>query len=252
MGRLDNKVAMITGSGSGMGREEAILFAREGAKIVVVDAIPERGEETVKMVKDGGGKAIFVKADVSKASDVQNMVKKAVDTYGRLDILINGAAIAPNEGSVVDLTEELFDKTISINLKGVWLGMKYAIPEMAKGGGGSIINFASVSGIRALPTIPAYCASKGGVMSISMVAALESAPKGIRVNCIAPGPIATKMVLDQWPDEQIEHFNKATAMGRLGKPEEVARVALFLASEDSAWVTGKTIIVDGGLMTRIP
>ncbi len=132
MGRLDGKVAIITGAGAGMRREEAILFAREGAKIVVVDTIAKRGEETVKIVTGAGGKAIFVKADVSKTQDVKNMVKQAVDTFGRLDILVNGAAIAPNEGSVVDLTEELFDKTIAINLKGVWLGMKYAIPEMAQ------------------------------------------------------------------------------------------------------------------------
>lgn len=252
MGRLEGKVAVITGAGSGMGRVEAILFAQEGAKVAVVDITPERGEETVKLVKEAGGEAIFVKTDVAKSADVKKMVDTVVKAYGKLNIMVNGAAIAPNEGSTVGLSEEIFDKTIAINLKGVWLGMKYAIPAMIKSGGGAIVNFASISGVRALPTIPSYCASKGGVVSISMVAALENAAHNIRVNCVAPGPISTQMVLDQWPDEQIQHFSNATALGRLGKPEEIARIVLFLVSDDSFWITGQTIVADGGLTVRIP
>jgi NAD(P)-dependent dehydrogenase (short-subunit alcohol dehydrogenase family) len=204
------------------------------------------------MVRDKGGEAIFIKTDTSSSADVKNMVATVVKEYGKLDILVNGAAIAPNEGSTVELSEELFDKTIAINLKGVWLGMKYAIPEMIKSGGGAIVNFASISGVRALPTIPSYCASKGGVVSLSMVAALENAAHNIRVNCVAPGPISTQMVLDQWPDEQIQHFSNVTALGRLGKPEEIARIVMFLASDDSHWITGQTIVADGGLTVRIP
>jgi len=252
MGRLDGKVAIITGSGSGMGRVEAVLFAKEGARVAVVDVIPEKGEETVKLVKEAGGEAIFIKTDVSRAADVEKMVSTVVKTYGKLDIMVNGAAIAPEEGSTVELSEETFDKTIAINLKGVWLGMKYGIPAMIKSGGGAIVNFASISGVRALPTIPSYCASKGGVVSMSMVAALENAAHNIRVNCVAPGPISTQMVLDQWPDEQIRHFSEMTALGRLGKPEEIARIVLFLVSDDSFWITGQTLVADGGLTVRIP
>jgi len=252
MGRLDGKVAVITGSGSGMGRVEAVLFAQEGAKVAVVDLIPEKGKETVKMVREAGGEAVFIKTDISKSADVKNMVDTVVKTFGKLNIMINGAAIAPNEGSTVDLSEELFDKTIAINLKGVWLCMKYGIPAMIKSGGGAIVNFGSISGIRALPTIPCYCASKGGVMSMSMVAALENASHNIRINCVAPGPISTQMVLDQWPDEQIQHFSEMTSLGRLGKPEEIAHIVLFLASDDSYWINGQTITADGGLTIRIP
>jgi len=253
MCRLEGKVAIITGaSGTGIGRAIATLFAKEGAEVVIAGRGVEGGEETVRMVKEAGGKAIFIKTDVAKAEDVKKMVKAAVDTYGKLDVLVNNAAITEPEGSTVDLTEELFDRTIAINLKGVWLGMKYAIPEMLKTGGGSIINFASQAANRALPTIPAYSASKGGVISLSRVAALEFASKNIRVNCISPGPIATRMVIDEWPPEQIEHFSKVIPRGRLGKPEEVAQVAVFLASDESSWITLQTLVVDGGLSERIP
>jgi NAD(P)-dependent dehydrogenase (short-subunit alcohol dehydrogenase family) len=225
---------------------------KKGPRLPSLIFIPEKGEETVKLVREVGGEVIFIETDVAKAEDVKKMVAAVVKAYGKLNIMVNGAASEPTEGSTVALSEETFDKKIAINLKGVWLGMKYAIPEMIKSGCGAIVNFASISGVRALPTIPSYCASKGGVVSISMVAALENAAHNIRVNCIDPGPIATQMVLDQWPDEQIQHFSDMTALGRLGKPEEIARIVLFLVSDDSFWITGQTIVADGGLTVRIP
>lgn len=253
MGRLDGKAAIVTGGASGMGKTTAVLFAKEGAKVVVADCVVEGGEETVRRIKEAGGEAIFVKTDVSQEADAAAMVKTAVDTYGKLDILFNCAGILERENVPLhEVKSEDFDRVTAVNLKGVFLSMKYAIPEMIKSGGGAIVNFASISGVRALPTIPAYCASKGGVVSISMVAALENAAHNIRVNCVAPGPIATQMVLDQWPDEQIQHFSDMTALGRLGKPEEIARIVLFLVSDDSFWITGQTIVADGGLTVRIP
>jgi len=252
LGRLENKVAIITGAGSGMGQAEAILFAQEGAKVVVADMAVEAGEETVKMVREAGGEAIFVKTDVSKTEDIKNMVKTAVDTYGRLDVLVSGAAIVGEEISTVDCPEELFNRTIAINLNGVWLGMKYAIPEMVKTGGGSIVNFASIAAIEGFKSVPAYSASKGGVISLSRVASFEYASENIRVNCIAPGTIATPMLIGCWPDEVLNRFREVTPQGRLGEPEEVAQVALFLACDESSHITGQTLVVDGGSTARVP
>jgi len=252
MGRLEGKVAIITGAGSGMGRASTILFTKEGAKVVAADWITEGGEETVKMVKEAGGEATFSKADVSKAEDVKRMIKAAVDTYQKLDVLVNCAGLPGGEGSTVDCTEEAFDKFFAVNLKGVWLGMKYAIPEMLKTGGGSIVNFASVAAIGAWPGVPGYSASKGGVISLSMVTAIEFASKNIRVNCIAPGTIATPMLVNSWPPETLKHFAEITPQGRLGKPEEVAQVVLFLAADESSHITGQTIAVDGGISARLP
>jgi len=252
MGRLDNKVAIITGAGAGMGRAAALLFTKEGAKVVVADYVAEDGEETVKMIKGAGGEAIFVKTDVSKTEDVKKMVRAAVDTYGRLDILYNNAGISGETASTVDCTEENFDKVIAVNLKGVWLGMKYAIPEMLKTGGGSIINTSSISALAAFPNAVPYSASKGGLISASRVTAIEYASKNIRVNCIAPGTIATPMLLGYWPPEAIKHFEEITPQGRLGKPEEVAQVALSLASDEFSHITGQTVVVDGGISARQP
>ena len=246
MGRLDGRVAIITGSGSGIGCATAILFAEEGAKVVIVDWAVEGGEETLKMIKEAGGEAIFVKADVSKAEDVKNMVKATVHTYGKLDILVNDAAITESEGSTVDCTEEAFDKTFAVNVKGVWLGMKYAIPEMLKTGGGAIVNFGSTAATRAHRGIPAYSASKAAVIMLTRVAGVEFAAQNIRVNCVSPGPTATKMVLNQWPEETIQQFKKITPQSRLSEPEEIAQAVLFLASDESSHITAEMIIVDGG------
>lgn len=246
MGRLDGKVAIITGAGAGMGRAAAILFAKEGAKVVVACRTVEAGEETVKMIKEAGGEAKFVKADVSKADDVKNMVKKTVDTYGKLDVIYNNAAILGRAAFTENITEEEWDKIMAINLKGVWLGMKYAIPEMLKNGKGSIINTASQCGERGTRNLGAYSASKGGVLALTRVTAMELAKKNIRVNALNPGIIATPMAL-ALPKEEQEGFAAIIPQGRLGRPEEIAYAALFLASDESSHVTGHALVVDGGL-----
>ncbi|MBN1862559.1 MAG: glucose 1-dehydrogenase [Dehalococcoidales bacterium] len=246
MGRLDNKVAIITGAGMGMGQAGALLFAREGAKIVVVDWDAAAGEETVKMIKDSGGEAIFVKADVSKAKDVENAVKKTIEKYGKLNIMYNNAAIIGRPAFTEDVTEEEWDKVMSVNLKGVWLGMKYAIPEMLKGGGGTIINTASQCGERATRNLSPYCTTKGGVLALTRITAMELAKKNIRVNALNPGIIATPMALKS-PPEEVKAFEAIIPQGRLGKPEEVAYAALFLASDESSHVTGHALVVDGGI-----
>jgi len=248
--KLKNKVALITGAGSGIGRATAILFAKEGAKVVVADIAKEAAEETVKLIKEAGGDAIFALADVTKASDVQKMIETAVNHYGRIDILFNNAGVnimAP----ISETSEELWDKIISINLKGVFLGCKYAAPVMIKQGGGVIINTASTFAFVGALNFSAYCASKGGVAAFTRALALELAPYKIRVNCICPGTIETPLVRQIWeksgkPEEMRESRLKLHPIGRLGKPEDVANAALFLASDDSSFITGTALFVDGG------
>ena len=248
MGRLDGKVAIITGASTGMGQAAAILFANEGARVVVADWASEGGEETVKMIRQAGGEAIFVKTDVSKTEDVKNMIKTGVDTYGKLNILYNNAAIVSFE-PLTELTEENFTKVINVNLKGVWLGMKYAIPEMVKAGGGSIVNTASIAADKAQLGLSVYSASKGGVISISRVAAIENAAHNIRVNVIKPGPTMTSMFQGAATGnpELLEQDIRETPLGKLGQPEEVAQLALFLASDESSHITGTKITIDGGI-----
>jgi NAD(P)-dependent dehydrogenase (short-subunit alcohol dehydrogenase family) len=248
--KLKNKVALITGAGSGIGRETAILFAKEGAKVVVADIVKEAAEETVKLIKEAEGEVIFVLADVTKAIDVQKMIETAVNHYGRLDILFNNAGVnimAP----ISETSEELWDKIININLKGVFLGCKYAAPVMIKQGGGVIINTASTFAFVGALNFSAYCASKGGVAAFTRALALELAPYKIRVNCICPGTIETPLVRKIWeksgkPEEMRESRLKLHPIGRLGKPEDVANAALFLASDDSSFITGTALFVDGG------
>jgi NAD(P)-dependent dehydrogenase (short-subunit alcohol dehydrogenase family) len=247
MGRLDNKVAIITGAGQGMGRVAAILFAKEGAKVIVAELLSDAGQETVTMVKKAGGNAIFVKTDVSKTEDVKKMIKAAVDTYGKLDVLYNNAAIVAEWAPITDWTEDNFDRIVEVNAKGVWLGMKYAIPEMAKAGGGAIINIASTAALIAQRNSAIYAMTKGGVIAMSRVAAVEFAPKNIRVNCIAPGPVATELLKKAFSPEVIGRIVSETPLGRLGEPKELAQVALFLASDESSWITGQCVVVDGGI-----
>jgi len=249
--RLADKVAIITGAGSGIGRATAMLFAQEGAKVVVVDYAPEGGQETVEMIRRNGGEAIFVETDVSKAAAVEKMVQTAIDTYGKIDILFNNAAVTI-PASVVDATEAVWDKTMDIDLKGVFLPSKYAIPHMIKGDGGSVINTASMCGLVASPNQAPYSAAKGGVIALTRQMAIDYATHNIRVNSICPSEVRTPMFLGfinraPDPEKKMQELIARIPLGRVAEPEEIARVALFLASDESSYVTGVTLPVDGGL-----
>ena len=249
--RLEGKVAIVTGGGSGMGQATAILFAKEGAKVIIAcrsTAGTGSGEKTAGIIKQQGGEAIFIKTDVSKAQDVQKMVKAAVDAYGRLDVLYNNAAVQGNVSLTPDVTEELYDKYMDVNLKGVWLGMKYAIPEMLNTGAGSITNVASVSALVGQRGLSHYAASKGGIISLTRVTAIEYAAENIRVNCICPGLVRTP-IWDQMEKAfpgSLQKFVDGVPMRRYARPEEIARLALFLASDESSFITGSVIVIDGG------
>ena len=250
--QFEGKVALVTGGSSGIGRATASAFAGEGANVVVADVLVEGGGETVRMIKEAGGEAIFVKTDVSKATEVEALIKKIVETYGRLDCAINNAGIEGTMAPTADCTEENWDRTININLKGVWLCMKYEIPQMLKQGGGAIVNMASVAGLVGLQGLPAYCASKGGVVQLTRTAALEYARAGIRVNAVCPGVIRTPMV-DRLIAAQPEMEEALTAMepvGRTGKPEEVAEAVVWLCSDAASFVTGHAMVVDGGFVAQ--
>jgi NAD(P)-dependent dehydrogenase (short-subunit alcohol dehydrogenase family) len=249
--KLAGKVAIITGAGSGIGRATALLFAAEGAQVVVADYAPEGGNETVDLIRANGGEAIFVETDVSKTAGVTRMVDAAIETYGRIDVLFNNAAVTI-PASVVDATEEVWDRTMEIDLKGVFLPSKYAIPHMVAGGGGSIINTASMCGLVASRNQAPYSAAKGGVVSLTRQMAIDYAEHNIRVNGIAPSEVRTPMFLGfinraSDPEKKMEELVARIPMGRVAEPEELARVALFLACEDSSYVTGVTLPVDGGL-----
>ena len=245
---LRDKVTLVTGGGSGIGRATSLVFAREGAKVVVADLVAEGGEETVRLIKETGADTIFVKCDVSKALDVEAMVKKAVDTYGRLDCAFNNAGVVVVK-STVDCTEEEWDRIISVNLKGVWLCMKYEIPQMLKQGGGAIVNASSLSGLIGTPGHSTYTASKHGVIGVTKVAALDCAQAGIRVNAVCPGGILTPMTEPVLADPEMrDYMLKIHPIGRLGKPEEIAEAVLWLCSDAASFVTGVAFPVDGGVV----
>jgi NAD(P)-dependent dehydrogenase (short-subunit alcohol dehydrogenase family) len=249
-GKLQDKVAVITGAASGIGRATALLFAREGARVVVADWDKSGGSRIAEEIVEAGGEAVFVRTDVSQADDVRSLINAAVEAYGRLDVLFNNAGVEGELVPTADCSLENWDRVISINLKGVFLGMKYAIPHMVSNGGGTIINNASVAGVVGFAGLPAYCASKGGVIQLTKAAALEYAKAGLRVNAICPGIIATPMVERVLGDseEMKKTFEALEPVGRFGTPEEVARLALFLATEDSSFCTGAPFIVDGGFV----
>jgi NAD(P)-dependent dehydrogenase (short-subunit alcohol dehydrogenase family) len=225
---------------------------REGAKVVVADVIVEGGEETVNLVTQAGGEAIFVKADVSTAAEVEALVAQAVQTYGRLDCAHNNAGIEGPRAATVEYADEMWDRVIAINLKGVWLCMKYEIPQMLKNGGGAIVNTASIAGLVGFPRVSAYVASKHGVVGLTKTAALEYAKSGVRVNAVCPGAIDTPMMgrITGHRPQRAERMAAAEPVGRMGRPEEIAEAVVWLCSEAASFVTGHVMAVDGGMTAQ--
>lgn len=245
--RLKDKVMVVTGGGSGIGQAAALLCAREGARVVIMDIAEAGGVETEKALKEQGTQGFFLRADVTKAEDWQRTLDAVVGRYGRLDVLFSNAG-SNLAKPVTDFTEEEWDGLVDLNLKGVFLGAKHAIPLMLRAGGGSIINTASSFGLIAFPKMPAYCASKGGVIALTRQLALDYARQNIRVNCICPGPTLTpriKRYLDGGM-ARADEILSGVPMGRFAQPEEIAATVLFLASAEASYVTGSALVVDGG------
>jgi NAD(P)-dependent dehydrogenase (short-subunit alcohol dehydrogenase family) len=248
--RLQDKVALVTGGGSGIGYFTALLFAREGAAVTVVDINDEAGQKTVQEIEGAGGKAIYVHADVSKAADAENMIKKTEETFGKLNILFNNAGIShADDDDAISTSEAVWDLTFQINVKGVFLGCKYGIPALRRAGGGSVINTASfVATLGAATPQLAYTASKGAVLSMSRELSSIHAREGIRVNALCPGPLHTELLMkflntDEKKKRRLVHI----PMGRFGEAQEIAYAVLFLASDESSFVTGTNFLVDGGI-----
>jgi len=248
--RLENKVALITGAGNGIGRESALLFAREGASVVVVDIDEASGHQVMAEISESGGTATFVRADVSSADEVEAMIHAAESRFGRLQILFNNAGIMHSaDGDAVATEEAVWDLTLAVNLKGVFLGCKYGIPALLRAGGGSVINTASfVAHLGAATPQLAYTASKGGVLALTRELAVIHAREGVRVNALCPGPLRTELLMkfldtDEKKRRRLVHI----PMGRFGEAREMAQAALYLASEESSFVTGSEFLVDGGI-----
>ncbi|GAA3737879.1 MULTISPECIES: SDR family NAD(P)-dependent oxidoreductase [Flavobacterium] len=246
MALLENKVAFVSGGGSGIGRAVAEAYAREGAKVVVADINVEHGEETVKIIKDKGGEAFFVKGDSSSANDNKHMVEVTVSKYGRLDIACNNAGMGGPAKPTGEYEPEAWDKVIALNLSGVFYACRYQLEQMEKNGGGSIVNIASIHGQVAAPNSVAYTASKHGVVGLTKNIAVEYAQKNIRCNAVGPGYIETALLKDNLNKEMMQAVAAKSAMNRLGTAEEVAELVTFLSSEKSSFTTGSYIIADGG------
>jgi NAD(P)-dependent dehydrogenase (short-subunit alcohol dehydrogenase family) len=253
MKEFEGKVALVTGGGSGIGRATAIAFAREGAKVVIGNRNVQRGEETVAMIQKAGGEANFKRTDVTVAAEIKALVDHGVKTYGGLDLAFNNAGVEGQVASVVDQTEANYDAVMDVNVKGVWLSMKYEIPRMLERGGGSIVNCSSVAGLIGFPNMSIYMASKHAVIGLTKVAALEYSAQGIRINAVNPAVIDTEMV-----DRLAAAFgmNKQGDLvplhpiGRLGRVEEIAEAVLWLCSRKSSFVTGHSLVVDGGFTAK--
>jgi NAD(P)-dependent dehydrogenase (short-subunit alcohol dehydrogenase family) len=244
--RLKDKVAIVTGSGAGIGRAIATTFARERARVVVADMDEEAGRETVAAIHAGGGEASFARTDVSQVEDTQRLVETALSAYGRLDILVNNAGVY-TRGDVLSTSVETWNRLLSINLTGVFLCCKAAIPALRQAGGGAIVNISSSVGWQyAAPGIAAYAASKFGVTGLTKAMACDHLPENIRVNCICPGPTDTPLIRSSRSPEDLVAFMEAQPIGRLGSPDEIAAAALFLASDEASFVTGVAFPVDGG------
>jgi NAD(P)-dependent dehydrogenase (short-subunit alcohol dehydrogenase family) len=248
--RLVGKVALITGGGTGIGRSTALVFAREGAKVVVVGRRLEKLQEVVAEIKTAGGEAVAVTCDVSRAADVQSAVAKVVEAFGKLNVLVNNAGIL-SVSTIEEIPEEDWDRLIDANLKGPFLMCRAALPEFRKAGGGSIVNVGSVLGLVAMKKRAAYCASKGGVTLLTKAIAVDHGHENIRANCICPSIVETDLVsqLFNTPDgDRVKRERLATIpLGRMGKPNDIAELAVYLASDESSWLTGAAIPLDGGL-----
>jgi NAD(P)-dependent dehydrogenase (short-subunit alcohol dehydrogenase family) len=245
---FEHKVAVVTGGSFGIGRATAVAFAARGAKVIIADYIHDEKEETLKMIKAADAEAQFIQCDVSKSRDVKAAIDKVVSIYGRLDYAFNNAGIEGTMANTQDCTEENWDKTIGVNLKGIWLCMKYEIPHMLKQGKGAIVNCASVAGLVGFPGLPAYVASKHAVAGLTKTAALENAKQNIRINAVCPGVIHTSMI-DRITgrDKEVEkQYTSMEPVGRMGQPEEVAEAVVWLCSDAASFITGLIMPVDGG------
>jgi NAD(P)-dependent dehydrogenase (short-subunit alcohol dehydrogenase family) len=245
---FSDKVVLITGGSFGIGQAAAIAFAQRGAKVIVADYIEDKEGHTMNEIKAAGTKGLFVKCDVSRASEVKAMIEKIIDTYGRLDYAFNNAGIEGSMSPTHECSEENWDKTIAINLKGVWLCMKYQISQMLKQGKGVIVNNASIAGLIGFPGLPAYVATKHGIVGLTKTAALENAKSGLRINAVCPGVIKTAMVdrIINNNKEIEQQFISQEPIGRMGMPSEVADAVIWLCSDASSFVTGHSLPVDGG------
>ncbi|MBD2103522.1 SDR family oxidoreductase [Leptolyngbya sp. FACHB-261] len=248
MALFDGKVALVTGSSSGIGRSTAVAFAREGAKVVVASRRTDEGQETVQLVQAAGSQGLFIKTDVTQEAEVKALVEQTIQTFGRLDCAFNNAGIEQTPKPLTEQSEEEFAQIMDINVKGVWLSMKYQIPRMLERGG-AIVNTSSISGVVGFATIPIYSASKHAVLGLTKCIALEYAKSGIRVNAVCPGAIGGTGTLDRsfgGSQEAMATLNAMHPMGRVGTPEEVAGTVIYLCSDAAAWVTGQSITIDGG------
>ncbi len=251
--RLADKVAIITGSASGMGKVAAELFVKEGASVLVTDVATREGEETAQAIRDAGGRAIFVKANVAQEDEVKHMVNVAIEEFGRVDILYNNAGIMPGDDtSVTETSEVTWDRVMDVNLKSTFFCAKYTIPHMVKQGKGSIINVASFVAFMGC-TVPqdAYTASKGGMLSLTKSFAIQYGRHGIRCNAICPGPIETPLLRTLWTSEEARNLRlNRIPLGRFGAPNDIVYMALYLASDESSWTTGTWLMVDGGISSN--
>ncbi|HKD69520.1 MAG TPA: SDR family NAD(P)-dependent oxidoreductase [Candidatus Binataceae bacterium] len=243
MGRLENKVAVVTGSASGMGRATAIRFAREGAKVVVADLNSQGGELVVSEIAAAGGNAVFQRTDVTREADIEAVIDRAVRQYGRLDVTYNNAGVLGALGYIEDIKSEDWDRTLAVLARSVFFGIKHSVKPMRRSGGGSIISTSSLAGLHGVPGLPAYTAAKFAVVGLTQTAAAELGKDQIRVNCICPGGIDTPLVAGTFRPDLA---SRGIPLGRLGLPDDIADLALFLASDDSRWITGTAMVVDGG------